>query len=171
LKSEQDDCWQAPYRKNGHVVADSNRFPSGIKALADYVHKKGLKLGLYTAMGNNSCAASKFAKDTVGLSCNYDAIPKCDVAKRDLEDFVSWGIDHLKVDGCDGLDTAQMNYSYDIVGRYLLNATNRAVAAGTREGPVAYHPSFLGFSFPRQFRELASIGNQWRFFNDIQASW
>lgn len=41
-----DDCWQAPERVNGHVVADPGRFPSGIKALANYVHAKGLKLGL-----------------------------------------------------------------------------------------------------------------------------
>ena len=43
-----DDCWQAPYRQNGHVVADPHRFPSGMKALADYVHSKGLKFGMYT---------------------------------------------------------------------------------------------------------------------------
>ena len=41
-----DDCWQAPRRINGHVVPDPKRFPSGIKGLADYVHSKGLKLGL-----------------------------------------------------------------------------------------------------------------------------
>ena len=41
-----DDCWQAKERMNGRVVADPVRFPSGIKALADYVHSRGLKLGL-----------------------------------------------------------------------------------------------------------------------------
>jgi alpha-galactosidase len=41
-----DDCWQAPRRKGGHVQADPHRFPSGIKALADYVHSKGLKFGV-----------------------------------------------------------------------------------------------------------------------------
>ena len=41
-----DDCWQAKERVNGRVVADPVRFPSGIKALADYVHSRGLKLGL-----------------------------------------------------------------------------------------------------------------------------
>ena len=61
-----DDCWQAPRRVNGHIVADPHRFPSGIKALADYVHSKGLKLGLYSALGNNSCAAGKFAIDQMG---------------------------------------------------------------------------------------------------------
>ena len=55
-----------------------------------------------------------------------------------------------------------MNESYAIVGSYLLNATKRR---GT--GPVVYNPSCLSFAFPRQFRELAAIGNQWRFHNDV----
>jgi hypothetical protein len=48
-------------------------------------------------VGNNTCASSKFAKDLVGLGCNFDAIPKCEVAKKDIEDYVSWDIDHIKV--------------------------------------------------------------------------
>ena len=42
-----DDCWQVERDANGNIVADGKRFPSGIKALADYVHGKGLKFGLY----------------------------------------------------------------------------------------------------------------------------
>ena len=85
---------QAPDRQNGHVVADPHRFPSGIKALADYVHSKGLKLGLYTALSKHTCARHKAP---IGLDCGFDSIPECTTAKRDLADFVSWGIDHLKV--------------------------------------------------------------------------
>ena len=59
------DCWQAPLRQNGHVAADPKRFPSGIKALADYVHERGLKLGLYTAVGTGTCALG----GDVGLGC------------------------------------------------------------------------------------------------------
>jgi hypothetical protein len=156
-----DDCWQAPTRQNGSVVADPKRFPSGIKSLAEYVHLKGLKLGLYTAVGSLSCARGI----AVGLGCDYDAIPQCDVARQDLDDFVSWDIDHIKVDGCGGFDKAHMNESYAIVGRYLLDAAKRR-----GKGPVVYNPSCLSFAFPRQFRELASIGNQWRFHNDIGRS-
>src|SRR5271163_2494160 len=43
-----DDCWQTGRDANGNIVADAERFPSGIKALADYVHSKGLKFGIYT---------------------------------------------------------------------------------------------------------------------------
>ena len=59
-----------------------------------------------------------------------------------------------------------MNGSYAIVGGML-----RAAAGKAGRPPVVYHPSNLGFKFPRQFRELAAIGNQWRFFDDAQDSW
>ena len=50
-----DDCWQGQRDKDGHLAANPVKFPSGIKALAAYVHSKGLKLGLYTAVGSTSC--------------------------------------------------------------------------------------------------------------------
>ena len=191
---------------NGHIISDPQRFPSGIKALAEYVHGKGLKLGLYSALGNNSCAADKFvgappwnADLQMGLGCDELSMPRCARAQLDIDDFVSWGIDHLKVstspavggnspktvhichtrpltvrcscaallqvDGCQQFDELHMNGSYAIVGSMLRNA---AAKAGRK--PVVYHPSNLGFIFPRQFRELAAIGNQWRFFDDAQDS-
>ena len=81
-----DDCWQAPHRVNGRVVADPQRFPSGIKALADYVHARGLKLGLYTAMGSQTCAMGRVPYSSgLGLGCNYEQIdqgcrPACSCA-------------------------------------------------------------------------------------------
>src|SRR5579863_7654628 len=51
-----DDCWQSSRDDDGNIVADKNKFPSGIKALADYVHSKGLKFGLYTDAGTKTCA-------------------------------------------------------------------------------------------------------------------
>lgn len=53
-----DDCWLEMERDSttGQLVADKKRFPSGIKALADYVHSKGLKLGIYNDMGTKTCA-------------------------------------------------------------------------------------------------------------------
>src|SRR5437879_6115998 len=50
-----DDCWQVSRDAQGTIVADPERFPSGIKALADYVHSKGLKLGIYTDAGTGTC--------------------------------------------------------------------------------------------------------------------
>lgn len=79
---------------------------------------------------------------------------------------MSWGIDHIKVDDCEGFDEPHMNASYAIIGSFLQEAVKARGA-----GPVVYHPSNLGFEFPRQFRELAAIGNQWRFQTDVQDSW
>ena len=62
-------------------------------------------------------------------------------------------------------DELHMNGSYAIVGGML-----RAASAKRQRADVVYHPSNLGFKFPRQFRELAAIGNQWRFFNDVRPS-
>jgi hypothetical protein len=71
----------------------------------------------------------------------------------------------MKVDGCGQFDQIHQNNSYAIVGGHLL-------AAATKRGsPVVYHPSNLGFRYPRQFHELVSIANQWRWFNDVQDSW
>src|SRR3569833_3024956 len=51
-----DDCWQVSRDAQGNIVPDPNRFSSGMKALADYVHSKGLKFGLYSDAGTKTCA-------------------------------------------------------------------------------------------------------------------
>ena len=50
-----DDCWQVNRDANGNIVPDPKHFPSGMKALADYVHQKGLKFGLYSDAGTKTC--------------------------------------------------------------------------------------------------------------------
>ena len=51
-----DDCWQVSRDAAGKIVIDPKRFPSGMKALADYVHSKGLKFGIYSDAGTKTCA-------------------------------------------------------------------------------------------------------------------
>src|SRR5215475_10245573 len=51
-----DDCWQVSRDENGFIVADPQRFPSGMKPLGDYIHSKGLKFGLYSDAGKKTCA-------------------------------------------------------------------------------------------------------------------
>src|SRR5271155_3751920 len=51
-----DDCWQVSRDANGNIVVDAQRFPAGIKALADYIHSKGLKFGIYSDAGTQTCA-------------------------------------------------------------------------------------------------------------------
>ena len=91
-----------------------------MKKLADYVHSKGLKFGMYTALGNNTCASHNFAVDELGLGCDFGNIPTgCQRAQQDINDLVGFGIDHLKVDGCQGFDVVNMNISYAFVGQFL----------------------------------------------------
>ncbi len=86
-----DDCWQVSRDASGTIVADPARFPSGIKALADYVHGKGLKLGIYTDAGTGTCEKRPG-------SLNHEV--------QDARTYASWGIDYVKIDWCnaEGLD-------------------------------------------------------------------
>lgn len=80
-----DDCWQIGRYPDGKIMIDSVRFPSGIKALADYVHSKGLKLGIYSDAGLLTCA-----KKPGGFG--YEEI--------DAQTYAEWGVDYLKYDFC-----------------------------------------------------------------------
>ncbi len=81
-----DDCWAEKQRdENGRLVPDRQKFPHGMKALADYVHSKGLKFGMY------SCAGARTCDDYPG-SFEYEFI--------DAATFAEWGVDYLKYDYC-----------------------------------------------------------------------
>jgi alpha-galactosidase len=80
-----DDCWQTGRDSNGNIIPDPERFPSGMKALADYIHSKGLKFGLY------SCAGSKTCQGRPG-SRGYQF--------QDARQYAEWGVDYLKYDWC-----------------------------------------------------------------------
>ena len=81
-----DDCWSLPMRdEKGRLVADPKKFPSGIKALSDYIHSKGLKFGMYSCAGAMTCAARPGSYDH---------------EFTDAETFAEWGVDFLKYDYC-----------------------------------------------------------------------
>ncbi|URE30801.1 alpha-galactosidase [Musa troglodytarum] len=85
-----DDCWAEHDRDSkGYLVPRKSTFPSGIKALADYVHGKGLKLGIYSDAGQ-----------TMPGSLGHE--------QKDAETFASWGIDYLKYDNCNNGDLKPM---------------------------------------------------------------
>jgi alpha-galactosidase len=86
-----DDCWQVSRAADGTIVADPVRFSSGIKALADYVHSKGLKLGVYTDAGRLTCEKRPGSLDH---------------ELQDAKTYAAWGVDYVKVDWChsEGLD-------------------------------------------------------------------
>ena len=81
-----DDCWSLRERdENGRLVPDPEKFPHGMKAVADYVHSKGLKFGMYSCAGNMTCA---------GYPGSYEH------EFVDAETFASWDVDFLKYDYC-----------------------------------------------------------------------
>lgn len=79
-----DDCWQVA-RKDSVIVADPVRFPSGMAALADYIHSKGLKFGIYSDAGRKTCQGRPG-------SLGYERI--------DARTYEAWGVDYLKYDWC-----------------------------------------------------------------------
>ena len=80
-----DDLWQGERDAEGNITADPTRFHSGIKALADYVHGKGLKLGIYSDAGTKTCAGRPGSRDH---------------ELQDAKSYASWGVDYLKYDWC-----------------------------------------------------------------------
>ncbi|KAF4660217.1 hypothetical protein FOZ61_008279 [Perkinsus olseni] len=148
-----DDCWSARGRdqKTGEILPDPQRFPHGIKWLADYMHRRGLKLGLYADIGTYTCGGYP------GLEGHFE---------QDIKTFAEWGIDSLKVDGCYADPTAYGKL-YPELGR-ILNATNR---------PILYScswPAYLpdhGEKNDVLVKEIAPACNLWRNYGDIYDSW
>lgn len=106
-----DDCWALKNRDDrGSLVPDPEKFPHGIKYVADYVHGKGLKLGIYSCAGTLTCA---------GYPSSYDH------EFQDARMFASWEIDFLKYDFCNFPENA------DCKNRYL--TMSMALKASGRE--------------------------------------
>ncbi|MET9015044.1 NPCBM/NEW2 domain-containing protein [Streptomyces olivaceoviridis] len=141
-----DDCWALPDRDaNGKLVPDPARFPDGIKAVADYVHAKGLKLGIYTSAGTKTCDSTGFPG---ALGHEYS----------DARQFADWGVDYLKYDNCNnqGVD-AQQRYR---TMRDALKATGR---------PIVYSICEWGQNKPWEW--ASDVGHLWRTTGDISDSW
>ena len=93
-----DDLWQGGRDAQNNIIPDPVKFPSGMKALADYVHSKGLKLGIYSDAAQLTCAGCT-------ASLGFE--------EQDARTFASWGIDYLKYDYCNAPEdsaTARRRY-------------------------------------------------------------
>jgi len=80
-----DGCYKSE-RVDGLLSNETIKFPSGFKALSDYIHNKGLKFGMYNDIGTNLCAGS--------------AVGTCGFEDVDAKSYIDWGVDFLKVDNC-----------------------------------------------------------------------
>ena len=100
-----DDCWQGGRDCHNNIIPDPVKFPSGMKALADYVHARGLKLGIYSDAAQLTCA---------GYTGSYG------FEEQDAHTFASWGIDYLKYDYCNApADSAEAHHRYHIMAEAL----------------------------------------------------
>ncbi|MFL5306666.1 MAG: glycoside hydrolase family 27 protein [Polyangia bacterium] len=140
-----DDCWMNGRDASGNLQWDTSKFPSGIPALATYVHGKGLKLGIYETPSANTCAGK-----TGGQGHQ----------SQDAKSFASWGVDYLKYDDCGGAlsSFATMHDALVATGKPIFYSINPVYGAGSCVPPTC------------SVDEL-KVCNMWRIGFDINASW
>ncbi len=112
-----DDCWANWQRDaNGNLKPNPERFPSGIKALADYIHSKGLKFGLYSSAGSWTCEPKQQNRGFPG-GLGHE--------KQDAALYASWGVDYLKYDNCNN-ENIDARIRYRAMGE-ALRATGKQI--------------------------------------------
>jgi alpha-galactosidase len=134
-----DDCWQGERDSLGFIHPDAERFPSGMRALADYIHGKGLKFGIYSDAGWKTCGGRPGSR-------GYEY--------QDAMQYAKWGVDYLKYDWC---NTEGLNAE----GAYL-TMRNALFTAGR---PIVFSICEWGDNEPWKWAE--NIGHLWRTTGDI----
>ncbi len=136
-----DDCWQVSRDKDGNIQPDPKTFPEGIKAVADYVHSKGLKFGIYSDGGTKTCQGRPASR-------GYEF--------QDARQYAAWDIDYLKYDWCN-TTTQDAPATYALM-RQALDASGR---------PIVFSICEWGKHKPWTWGESVG-GNLWRTTDDIQ---
>jgi len=144
-----DDCWLASTRDaNGNLLPDPKRFPSGIKALADYVHSLGLKFGIYEDTGNKTCGGYP------GSEGHY---------QQDAQTYAEWGVDYVKLDGC-----------YTPVSDMKSIYTQNSQAFNKTGRPMVFSCSWPAYAnlqnITTPYDYIVTICNLWREWYDIRDS-
>jgi alpha-galactosidase len=137
-----DDIWHGERDANGFITCDAKKFPSGMKALSDYVHSKGLKFGIYSDAGCKTCAGMPGS-----LGHEY----------QDALQYARWGVDYLKYDWC---NTANV----DAKGAYSL--MRDALHAAGR--PIVFSMCEWGTHQPWKWAK--DVSHLWRTTGDISAN-
>jgi alpha-galactosidase len=139
-----DDCWQRQRDAAGNIESDPVRFPSGIKALAEYVHAQGLKFGIYSDAGDKTCENKPGSRGH---------------EFQDALQYAAWGVDYLKYDWCNS-ESREVRAAYATMSD-ALRATGR---------PILYSICEWGTHQPWEW--AASVGgNLWRTTGDIRDGW
>lgn len=135
-----DDCWQVDRDSAGNILPDPERFPSGMKYLADYVHSLGLKFGLYSCAGSHTCQGRPGSR-------GYQF--------QDARQYAAWGVDYLKYDWC-------ANEGQDAEAAF--KTMSDALKVSGR--PIVFSICEWGENEPWKWGK--GIGNLWRTTPDIR---
>jgi alpha-galactosidase len=139
-----DDCWHGERDEAGNIQSDPARFPSGIKALADYVHTLGLKFGIYSDAGAQTCQNRPASRGH-----EY----------QDARQYAAWGVDYLKYDWC---------HSESLEARAAYETMSDALRATAR--PMVFSICEWGTHQPWLWGATVG-GNLWRTTGDIHDLW
>jgi len=138
-----DDCWQGSRDSLGFIHPDPTRFPSGMKAVADYVHSKGLKFGIYSDVGVKTCGGRPGSRGH-----EY----------QDAITYAKWGVDYLKYDWCNS-DKLNPEEAYKTMRNALYDAKR----------PVVFSICEWGDNKPWLW--ASEVGHLWRTTGDIYNCW
>jgi len=138
-----DDCWQVDRDENGEILPDPEKFPSGMKALSDYIHDKGLKFGLYSCAGTKTCQGRPGSRGH-----EY----------QDARTYAEWDIDFLKYDWCN-VGTQDAVASYTLMRDALFKAGR----------PVVFSICEWGLNKPWLWAN--DVGHMYRSTGDIRNNW
>ncbi|MFE9914731.1 glycoside hydrolase family 27 protein [Micromonospora sp. NPDC005553] len=151
-----DDCWQATTRDAaGNLRSDPARFPSGMRALGDYIHSKGLKFGIYQAPREETCAQYFNAIGGATGALNHE--------QQDANTFASWGVDFLKYDWCSPWGSLNDQIAGFTKMRDALRATGRPIVYSINSNSAH---SNTGPSY-----NWSQVADMWRTTEDITDRW
>lgn len=142
-----DDCWHGQRDKDGNIQPDPVRFPSGMKALGDYLHTRRLKFGIYSDAGAKTCAGRPGSQ-------GYEF--------QDARQYARWGVDYIKYDWC---ETGKAEWQRNSREGYA--TMQRAIAASGR--PMILSICEWGETKPWLWG--AKVGQLWRTTGDITNCW
>ncbi|KHJ40745.1 alpha-galactosidase [Trichuris suis] len=146
-----DDCWEDERRdSNGNLMANAMRFPRGIPWLVQRVHRLGLKFGIYSNLGERTCQGFPGSRHHV---------------EQDVDTFVSWKVDMLKMDGCFA-DTKEFPELYGRVAERLKSSGR----------DILFSCSWPFYVWDQEnklppYENISKICHMWRNFHDVQANW
>lgn len=151
-----DDCWFNPNRdSSGNIQGDPGRFPSGMKALGDYLHARNLKFGLYQVPVDKTCAQYFGSYPGATGSRGHEV--------QDARQFAAWGVDFLKYDWCS--PEGSIN---DQVATFA--KMRDALAAAGRPIVYSINPNSIHAKTGPQ-RNWGDVANMWRTTEDITNAW